>query len=496
MHLLSVSFTDSALYSLVVRFSESINNVLDYPLLRIGNSLVSLGAIAQFMLVLLIALVISLSLKQVLSNYVLGSIGLKQGTREAIATVTSYSLGTLFCIALLQAIGINLASLAVLAGSLGIGIGFGLQEITRNFISGITLLIEQKLKVGDFIEWDGMSGYIVDISLRSTVVRTITQRHIVLPNSHLVGNQIVNWTYQNPYGWVSIPISVAHESDPVQVIEVLMDSAYLEESVSYEYPPEVYFTGITHNSYDFHLWVWMKQIDKKYITESSLRFIIEQNLRQHGLKLASPRLDVWQRNPNVVIKSSPESYDEHAVLQQPANVIIGQFTKPVPVRTLLKQLSYFESCSEIELRKLVEIGHRRHLQVGEILYEEGGPGDAFYIILSGSVGYAIGGQSSPTVLEAGQYIGEFSLMLNVPRTVTVKALEETTVFSISPQGFKKLLNDQPRIYDLIVKEMGKHRAELSMQQRRLQELGLINPAEYDINPVAWIRKNLEKLFSL
>lgn len=464
--------------------------------MRIGNSAISLGAIAQFLLILLIALVASLSLKQVLSNYVLGSIGLKQGTREAIATVTSYSLGTLLCIALLQAIGINLASLAVLAGSLGIGIGFGLQEITRNFISGLTLLIEQKLKVGDFIEWEGMSGYIIDISLRSTVVRTITQRHVVLPNSYLAGSQIINWTYQNPHGWVSIPISVTHESDPVQVIEVLMDSAYLEESVSYEYPPEVYFTGITRNSYDFHLWVWMKQIDKKYLTESSLRFIIEQNLRQHGLKLASPRLDVWQRNPSLVVNSSMENYDDHAILQMPQNLAVGQFTKPIPVRTLLKQISYFESCSEIELRKLVEIGHRRHLQLGEILYEEGAPGDAFYIILVGSVGYNVAGQAAPTVLEAGQYIGEFSLMLNVPRTVTVRALEETTVFSISPQGFKKLLNDQPRIYDLIVKEMGKHRAELSMQQRRLQELGLLNPAEYDINPVAWVRKNLEKLFSL
>lgn len=480
----------------MLRFSESISNILDYPLMRIGGSAISLGAIAQFLLVLLIALAISLTLKQVLSNYVLGSIGLKQGTREAIATVTSYSLGTLFCIALLQAIGINLASLAVLAGSLGIGIGFGLQEITRNFISGLALLIEQKLKVGDFIEWEGMSGYIIDISLRSTVIRTITQRHIVLPNSHLAGNRIINWTYQNPCGWVSIPISVSHESDPVQVIEVLMDSAYLEESVSYEYPPEVYFTGITQHSYDFNLWVWVKQIDKKYITESSLRFIIEQNLRQHGLKLASPRLDVWQRNPNVVVRSSLERYEEHAALQQPQINAFDQFTKPVPVRTLLRQLPYFQSCSEIELRKLVEIGHRRHLQPGEVLYEEGGPGDAFYIILSGAVGYDVEGQSATTVLTAGQFIGEFSLMLNVARTVTVRALEETTVFSISPQGFKKLLSDQPRIYDLIVKEMGKHRQELSMHQRRLQELGLINPAEYDKNPVAWVTKQLEKLFSV
>ncbi|MEN8445868.1 MAG: mechanosensitive ion channel domain-containing protein, partial [Cyanobacteria bacterium J06555_13] len=411
-----------------------------------------------------------------------------------LAMIASYALGTLVCIVLLQATGINLDSLAVVAGSLGIGIGFGLQEITKNFTSGLTLLIERKLKVGDYVEFNDLKGYITEISLRSTVIQTLTQIHIVVPNSDLATNRITNWTYNNAKGWVPIPINVAHESDPLLVIEVLMDSAYLEETVSREYPPEVHFTRIGDNSLDFKLWVWVEQIDKKFITESSLNFIILQNLKQHGIRLASPRLDIWNRNPNIVIDSDLENYPKNSVLQQASKSNLDISSKPIPVRDLLKQLPFFHNCTELELRKLVEIGHRKRLKLSEILYREGDPGDAFYLILSGSVSYRLENIAQTTTMKTGQFIGEFSLMLNVPRTVTVKANEETTLFVLSPQGFKKLLRDQPHLYDVIVEEMARHEEELSQQGRQLRTLGLINAEEYNRSPVDWIRKHLERLF--
>lgn len=472
---------------------DVVKRVLNTPFLNLGNSPLTLSAIAQFILALLFALLISLGLKQILANQILSRLGFKQGTRESIATIMSYGFGTLISLILLQALGINLASIAVIAGSLGIGIGFGLQDLTRNFTSGIAMLIEQKLKVGDFIEWEGLAGYIVEISLRATVIRTITERHIVIPNSHLSGNRIVNWTYKDTKGWIPIPVSVTHESDPVIVIEALLDSAYLEETVSYEYPPEVYFTGFGEHSLDFTLWIWVNRVDLKHKTESSLRFIIDLNLRQHDIRLASPRYDLWHRNPNVVINSSVDDYEKHANVHR-INASLGEtYPKPIAVRDLLRRIPYFAECSTVELRKLVEIGHRRRLETGETLYKAGETGDAFYIILSGAVGYTLNENGQMTILKEGQFIGEFSLMLGIPRTVTVKALEETTVFAISPQGFKHILQSQPRLYDLIVKEMARHEEELTQQERRLRELGLITN-EYDKNPVAWVRKQLEKLF--
>lgn len=474
-------------------FFQAFDQVLNTPFINFGNASLTLSAIAQFFLVLLIALLFSLGFKRVFANQILSRLGLKQGTRESIATITSYSLATVLVLILLQVMGVNLASLAVVAGSLGIGIGFGLQDITRNFISGLAMLVERKLKVGDFIEWEGLSGYIVEISLRSTIIRTITERHIVIPNSNLVSNQVINWTYNNFKGWVPVNVSVAHESDPVVVIEALLDSAYLEESVSYQYPPEVFFTGFGENSLDFVLWIWVNRVDIKHRTESSLRFIIDQNLRQHHIRLASPRYDLWHRNPNVVVQSSVADYEDHAHVQQAVPTFSEHPSKPVAVRDLLQKIPYFANCTTVELRKLVEIGHRKRLEMGEVLYNVGDPGDAFYIILCGSVGYTLHDQDAPTIMAEGQFIGEFSLMLGIPRTVTIKALEDTTVFAISPQGFKQILQSQPRLYDLIVKEMGRHEAELTQQKRRLRELGLINQ-DYDKNPVAWVQKQLEKLF--
>ncbi|MEO0869850.1 MAG: mechanosensitive ion channel domain-containing protein, partial [Cyanobacteria bacterium J06642_11] len=475
-------------------FLETLQQVLDTPFLNIGGSALTLSAIAQFMLALLMALLFSLGFKRLLSNQILGRLGFKQGTRESIATITSYGAGMMVCIILLQALGINLASIAVLVGSLGIGIGFGLQDLTRNFTSGIAILVEQKLKVGDFVEWEGLSGYIAEISLRSTVIQTITKRHIVIPNSSLVGTHVINWTYHNTKGWVPVYVSVAHESDPVVVIEALLDSAYLEATVSYEYPPEVYFTGFGENSLDFVLWIWINHIDLKHKTESSLRFIIDQNLRQHRIRLASPRYDVWHRNPNLVVQSSPADYERHIQMHRETQTFNETYPKPVAVRDLLRQIPYIEKCSTVELRKLVEIGYRRRLSKGEVLFKKGDPGDAFYIILTGAVSYTIDdAEHTPTVLNAGQFVGEFSLMLGIPRTVTIEAVEETTVFAITPQGFNQILKSQPRLYDLIVKEMGRHEKELTQQNRRLRELGLINN-DYDTNPVAWVQKQLEKLF--
>lgn len=474
---------------------EQINSILNTPLIRIGTGSLTLSTIIQIVGVVFLVLTSTLGLKRVLSHWVLERLGLREGTRESIATIASYGIGTFLLLIVLQAIGINLATLTFIAGSLGVGIGFGLQDITRDFISGLTLLLEQKLKVGDFIEWEGKTGYVAEVSLRSTVIRTLTQRYIIIPNSSLMSNQVLNWTYRNSKGWISLPVCVMHESDPIVVIEVLMDSAYLEDSVSFEYPPEVYFVGFSENALEFSLWVWVNQIDKKHITESALRFVIEQNLRQHGIKLASPRLNVWQRNPNVIIQTSSENYSELAHLQQPESSTLSTYSRPISTRDLLWQIPYFQNCTELELKKLVELGFRKHLKAGDTLFSEGDPGDAFYVILAGKLTYQIKGlNQSPVELGTGSFVGEFSLMLGIPRTVTVKAMEATTVFSMSPQGFSKLLHDQPHLYDLMVEEMGRHQEELSQQKRQLHNMGVLKAEEYDPNPVAWIRKRLEKLF--
>jgi len=430
----------------------------DIPFLLIGKILLVIAA----------SLGVTVVLKRFLRNDLLPKMGIALGTREAISIMVSYSSGAFVFISILQAIGVNLSSFTVLAGGIGIGIGFGLQEVAKNFTSGLTLLFEQKIKAGDFIEWSGMTGYIDEVSLRSTVIRTLVGRYIVVPNQFLVENQVINWTYQGTKGWTMVEVSVAHESDTVLVVEILLDSAYMEETVSYEKPACVYFTGFGDNSLNFQLWVWVEEIDKKHITESSLRFIIEYNLRQYGIKLATPRLGVWYQTyfpqemssvPEQLETPSQEIREEEAHRADfPHLAKTVTPSRPLALRDLLRKVSYFQNCSEIELKKLIEIGYRKRIKAGDILYREGDPGDTFYIVLSGSVEYYVEKlNQTPTVLNPGQFIGELSLMLGLRRTVTVRAREETTLFAINKEGFATLLKEQPQLYELIVVELGKHK---------------------------------------
>jgi small-conductance mechanosensitive channel len=465
------------------------------PLFRIGGTSISISSIIQLLIILLIVFFVSLKLKRFLKDQLLKRLGISQGNRETISTILSYSLGILGLILVLDITGFNLASLAVLAGGLGIGIGFGLQEITKDFVSGVTLLIERKIKVGDFIELDSLSGYVTEISLRSTVIRTITQKYIVVPNNYLLENHVINLTYHHNKGWVGIPVRVAHESDTVLVIEILLDSAYMEKTVSYEYPAQVIFTGFGDTSLNFTLWVWINQIDKKHLTESSLNFIIEYNLRQHGIKLATPKLELLQRHSEVSLPPTPPSNSQN-LLQLPQQTLADKPSKPLAIKDLLLQVPYFKNCTNIELRKLIEIGYRQRLGPSEILYREGDPGSTFYIILIGSVEYFVEKLNQPpTILRAGEFVGELSLMLGIRRTVTVKTREETILFAIPKGGFEKLLQDQPKLYETIVQQLGQQKEELSQQQRQLQDLGLLDVEEYDKNPVDWVRHHLEKLFA-
>ena len=458
---------------------------------------IPLEVLIQFAAVIIATLGITIILKRFLRNQLLPKIGIPLGTREAISIIISYSGGAFLFVSILQAIGINLDSFTVLAGGVGLGIGFGLQEVAKNFTSGLTILFEQKIKAGDFIEWDGMKGYVDEISLRSTVVKTLLGRYIIVPNHVLVGAQVVNWTYHKSQGWAMVEVNVPHESDTVLVVEILLESAYMEDTVSGDQSACVYFTGFGEYGLNFQLWVWVEEVDKKHITESSLRFLIESNLKQHGIRLATPRLGVWYpaQLPTQTETLSTEKND-----QETPSADFPYFSesitpsRPVALRNLLRNINYFQNCSEIELKKLIEIGYRKRLQAGDILYREGDPGDNFYIILSGSVEYYVEKlKQTPTVLKVGDFVGELSLMLGIRRTVTVRAREESTLFAINKYGFSSLLKEQPHLYELIVVELGKAQKELSQQQQQLRQLGLLNYQELDKNPIAWVQRQWEKL---
>lgn len=481
----------------VQQFSNQFIDLFRKPIDIAGTKL-TLPAIGYLILAFILILALSRALKRILRDRLLMRMGIDTGNREAISTILSYTIGTFSCIVVLQSTGFNLASLAVIVGGLGVGIGFGLQNLTRNFASGLTLLLERQIKVGDFIEFDGLAGYVKAVSLRTTIIRTREGGDIIVPNENLIESRVLSWTYDGfLVGRIHLPVGVAYGSDPVLVTETLLQAAYMEPAVLQDPAPLVNFRGFGDNSLNFELRVWIEPIDKEPDIRSSLNYLIEYLFRQQNIEIPFPQQDLWLRNPEVLqLSRRPVKLDS----EKSNSVDTPGWNlppKPLNIKDLLQQVKYFHNFTELELRQLIEIGYRQKLRPSAFLFHEGQPGDAFYIILSGSVEvFTEKVNKHLATLHAGQFFGELALMLGIPRTASVRALEETILFAINHKGFSRLLQQHPELAEEIIYELGKHQEELAERQKQLREMGLVDRSEDDKSPVVWMRKRLKNLFGL
>ena len=202
------------------------------PLLFIGDTNISLSKFFQLGIYLILVLLLGRVFKNLLKRVLLLKLGIDESNREGISTIFSYVLSALAVIVILQTQGFNISSLAVLAGGLGVGIGLGFQNITKNFISGLNVLIERPIKIGDFIEFENNLGFVEEIGLRSTRIRTLRNSHIIIPNGMLIEGKIHNLSYNNIQGRIEVDIFVCDDSDPVLVTEAVLMSCLLYTSPS------------------------------------------------------------------------------------------------------------------------------------------------------------------------------------------------------------------------------------------------------------------------
>jgi potassium efflux system protein len=481
---------------------EPLIKLLTAPIFEIGSLSISLSAIATFIILMIAVVFFARLLSTWLKHRLLVRLGLEHGDREAIATIIAYFTGCIGFLIVLQTAGINLNSLTVLAGGLGIGLGFGLQTLANNFISGMTLLLERTIKVGDFIEVDGLSGTIQQISMRSTIIKTTDGISVIVPNLDFIENKIINWSHQNPDSRLRIPVGVAYGSDPVLVTETLLSSAYLESRVLYNPPPEVWLTGFGDSSLNFELLVWINKPEDREPIKSSLNFIIEHELRQRRVEVPFPQRDVWIRNREELQKlistntfrQQPEIAAADSIQQASPQKIIK---KQINLRELLRNVTYFADFSDLDILKLIEQGYRKTIPPNTILFHENDPGDSFYIILAGSVEvFSEKANKYLTTLSVGDFFGELSLLLGIPRSASTKTLEETILFVVSHNGFKKLLTQHKGLADQIIYNLAERQQELAERQQSLRDLGLVDEADLDKNPLVWVRKRLTTFFGL
>lgn len=370
--------------------------------------------------------------------------------------------------------------------------GLGLQDITKNFVSGLNLLFERAIKPGDFVEIEGIKGYVQEISTRSTVLTTQDGSEVFIPNSSFTNNLFTNWSYKSFVARIHIFVSVAYGSDLILVTELLLRAAYQEPRVLSKPSPEVLFISFGDNGLNLELRIWVNPIDHEPEITSDLNFAIEYLFREHNIEIPFPQRDLWLKNPSQLSFSSVNYQPENpTTINQDIDV---NKTKQLSIKDLLLKVDYFHNCTPLEIRKLIEIGYSINLQNEEILFRENEHGDAFYIILSGTVEVYIEKLNKHLAdLHSGSFFGELSLMLGLPRTATVKAKKSTILFAINQENFKKILINNSHLYNIILETFAHRKKELLARQKELRKLGLIDQDEDDNNPLLWVKKRLKKI---
>ena len=233
--------------------------------------------------------------------------GINRGAQEAIAIIVKYGLIFVGSLVLLQVWGLNISSLAIVASALSVGIGFGLQDIAKNFGSGIVLVFERPIQVGDFVEVGDYKGTVERIGARSTEIRTLDRVSIIVPNSRFLENEVINWSHHNPISRLHLPVGVAYGCDAKAVEAALLEAARNHPKVLKSPPPQVLFKSFGDSSLDFELLVWTKEPERQFLLTSDLYYQIYDVLNQREIEIPFPQRDLHLRSGTVGLSPQVES---------------------------------------------------------------------------------------------------------------------------------------------------------------------------------------------
>jgi len=277
---------------LIADILSNIKEFLDNPI-EIGSIHITLWSIIILVVLSFLLIYVTAKLKKWIVYKLLEHSKIELGVRIAVGTIVRYVILVIGFIVLLQTVGIDLSALTILAGALGVGIGFGLQNITNNFVSGIIILFERPIKVGDRIEVGDVYGDVVNISMRSTTVVTNDNIAIIVPNSDFISTKVINWSYTDRNVRSNIPLGVSYGSDPEKVKKLLLEVADKNEWVLKNPKPDVLFTEFADSSLNFSLRVWTREyINRPKVLKSDLYFEIFKKFKENKIEIPFPQRDL------------------------------------------------------------------------------------------------------------------------------------------------------------------------------------------------------------
>lgn len=259
---------------------------------EIGSVTISPGDVLVAIVVFLVILLITRFTQRLLSEQVLPNTRMDSGVQNSLTAGTGYIGLTIAATLAITTLGLDLSNIAIIAGALSVGIGFGLQNIVNNFVSGLILLIERPIKVGDWIVIGENEGFVKNIKVRATEIETFQRASIIIPNSELVSNAVTNLTHKDRYGRVDVLIGVAYGSDVDQVIDVLMTCLKGHEKVMTWPEPQVVFQDFADSSLNFEARGFIAQIESRVMVASELRIAINRAFNEASIEIPFPQRDI------------------------------------------------------------------------------------------------------------------------------------------------------------------------------------------------------------
>ncbi len=275
--------------------SAAVNGFLNFRIA--GNSSgATIGGVFGFFLILALGYAVANAIRFFFREEVFRRIHMSRGLPELIASIIYYLLMFIVFLAAINAAGIELNKFTVLTGAFGVGIGFGLQNIINNFVSGLILQFERPVHINDIIEVDNSTGKVTRIGIRSSTIQTFQGAEVIIPNANLISSKVINWTLSESQRRREFPVGVAYGTDPKIVLKILREAASRHELVLTKPEPMVYFTGFGDNALNFELHFWVMQENNGLQITSEVAMAAMETFEEAGIEIPFPQRDLHLRS--------------------------------------------------------------------------------------------------------------------------------------------------------------------------------------------------------